>query len=516
MAILAESFNIKNGKFKKNDGSLVNIAYIDPQTSENTYQHKDVLKDRFHATWIGKLKAWGWFVGNDDTVYRRYIGPCLEWLRSVSKNDDNIDNRSIVEIVDSLISEIQTSGASEVSAAQTGHKPILGSAKDVEAKLKDFKERLVNALSAEDFKRLIEPVIRFKRAQGYQYSWGNSILIWIQDPEARMVKSRTRWKRMNREVLPDAPAIWMWVPKGERTYNDEEKKEVTQRYLKKKKKNSVKDLYPGEKDELFVLLKRTVPSSFELMPYFFDYRFTKQMEGKEDLIGDPNTDEIPWFDNSNEETDETKRYIEAMREVIESSGIQIDYKDDLGGARGVSMSGSIDLLKDAKKNAGMLNTMIHEFSHEVLHQTYLKSKNDEFRSYFVGTEDGRGKVEQQAELCAWIVMQFLGYDMPTSINYVGIWGMDKDNAIEVFNSVSNLANKIWSMIMEVVGENAESVNESVSKISRMKAGKLDGRELAYLVGCGEVYDKAMEDMEKKVEELRENFDAIYSRFFGNR
>ena len=32
--------------------------------------------------------------------------------------------------------------------------------------------------------------------------------------------------------------------------------------------------------------------------------------------------------------------------------------------------------------------------------------------------------------CAWIVMRSFGYDMQTNINYVGIWGLNQDNAVK--------------------------------------------------------------------------------------
>ena len=160
---------------------------------------------------------------------------------------------------------------------------------------------------------------------------------------------------------------------------------------------------------------------------------------------------------------------EKVKEIVVSQlGVEEDevtleasFVDDLGGARGVSKSGTIEVLANQPKNAGMFNTIVHEYAHEILHQKYLKSKDEEMKDYFVGTEEGRGKVEQQAELCAWIVLRCFGYDMQTNINYVGIWGLNQDNAVRVFDSVSNVATLISKQIIKK--ENGQETDMFESK-----------------------------------------------------
>ena len=141
------------------------------------------------------------------------------------------------------------------------------------------------------------------------------------------------------------------------------------------------------------------------------------------------------------------------------------------------------MLSNQKINTGLINTLVHEFAHELLHQKYLKNNNKELSEYFVGTSEGRGKVEQQAELCAWIVMKNFGYDMPTNINYVGIWGLDQSNAAEVFDSVANVAQYIVKGIDKNLNLMSESriLKESIS---------ITGRDVANMLGLGKLYDKS--------------------------
>lgn len=463
--IITESFNIKNGDFKKKDGSTVKIAYIDPYTSTNTYQYKDTIKNKFGGMWLNQLKTWGWFLNNNpEAVYQTKIKPCLEWL------DQQInDNRDIVGMIDKLIQEV-------------GSNPTCTNKEEIQNKLAQFKEELINTVSDDEFKQMMSPIIKFKQAQGHQFSLLNAILVYVQDPEATLVKSKGNWKKFNKEVEDGAPAIWLWIPTNFTKYTAEEKEEITQNFLKRNKVANVKDLHPGQQEKLKVQLSGTNPRSFEIGPYFYDIRFTTQIPGTEDMVGS-NKHDIQWFDDSGEETNETKLYFNALLELVKSSGVKVDYVQSLGGARGVSKSGSIDLLSNQKINTGLINTLVHEFAHELLHQKYLKNNNKELSEYFVGTSEGRGKVEQQAELCAWIVMKNFGYDMPTNINYVGIWGLDQSNAAEVFDSVANVAQYIVKGIDKNLNLMSESriLKESIS---------ITGRDVANMLGLGKLYDKS--------------------------
>lgn len=483
--ILSESFNIKNGKMKKKDGSLINIAYIDSRTSDSTYQYKDIIKNKFNGSWFPSLKTWGWFLGNNpEAVYHTKIKPCLEWL------DKQInDNRNVIEIIDKLIKEV-------------GSNDVVINKEDITERLEQFKKELISAVSSEEFKSKIEPVIKFKLAQGHKFSFTNALLVLAQDPKATLVKSKKNWLNFNREVDPKAPAIWLWIPTHFTPYSQEEKNEITRKFLKHYKVSTVKDLHPGVREELKTKLSGQNPRSFELGPYFFDVRFTTQIDGTEDLIGKPNDDTIPWFSNSKDETDQTKTYFDALMEVVTGYGIKVGYAEDLGGALGVSSNGKITLLANQPKNTCMVNTFIHEFSHELLHQKYMQSNNTEVKEFFVGNNGDRPRIEQQAEVCAWIVMRNYGYDMPTNINYVGLWGLNVDNAVDVFDSVAKVAQFIVNKMNSKLGMVTESkiIQESFLP---------DGEELANMLGYGKLYHQAEEKKEKESDAQDKNNDEDY-------
>lgn len=487
--LISESFNIKNGKMKKKDGLLINIAYIDSRTSDSTYQYKDIIKNKFNGAWFPSLKTWGWFLGNNpEAVYHTKIKPCLEWL------DKQInDNRNVIELIDKLIKEVGSNG-------------VVTNKEDITERLRQFKEELIAAVSSEEFKAKMEPVIKFKLAQGHKFSFLNALLVLAQDPKATLVKSKKNWLNFNREVETKAPAIWLWIPTHFTPYSQEKKDEITQRFLKRYKVSSVKELHPGVQEELKTKLSGQDPRRFELGPYFFDVRFTKQISGTEDLVGKPSDDDIPWFSDSEDETDQTKTYFDALMEVVTGYGIKVDYADDLGGARGVSSNGKITLLANQPKNTGMVNTFIHEFSHELLHQKYMQSNNPEVKEFFVGNNGDRPRIEQQAELCAWIVMRNYGYDMPTNINYVGLWGLNKDNAVDVFDSVAKVAQFIVTKMNSKLGMVTESKTITESFLP-------DGEELANMLGYGKLYrqaeeEKENEDFEETDDNVEDNVDTV--------
>jgi hypothetical protein len=477
--LLTETFRYQIGNIKTKNGNYMRVAYIDAKRSQNTYDLRNKIQE-FGAKWNNDAKWWYWPLGNDpENVIRTQVQPCMEFL-STKEDMGGEPKRDIAASIDKLIQQVKGAKMPNTGGANTKE--------DIVSKLEGFKADLVRITSDEEFKQKMGPIIKFRNANNYQYSLLNTILILIQDPKATLVKAGGAWKDFyQRKVKPGSPSIMMWIPKGSKNVAEEEKIRLTNEFLARKKVKSVKELSAPDRELLDKKLNRTVPEYFDLAPYWYDYRFTEQMEGTEDVLGNPGSD-IEWFDDSGEETPELVMHIDSLIEVIQERGIDVTFVDDLGGARGVSKSGSIDILRDQPKNAGMFNTIVHEYAHEILHQKYLKSKDEEMKDYFVGTQEGRGKVEQQAELCAWIVLRSFGYDMQTNINYVGIWGLNQDNAVRVFDSVSNVATLISKQIIKK--EQGEETDMFESKQFIKENAIPSGEEIARMVGCGKVYQRA--------------------------
>lgn len=434
--IITESFVLKNGIYKGKDKSY-QIVYIDPDESENTYQYKDTLK-KYNARFFNTLRAWGWFVYNERN-YKREIEPCMKKLNELSKS--NIDADKLVKMIDQLISEFNSGNIEQIQGMDNSN--------GLRAKLQSFKEDLINCYDSQEFMSKLEPIIKFNQSLGHQYSLLNTILIWIQDRNATNVKSRTRWKTFNREVKPDARAIYLWRP-STNALTKEEKDKIKQSYLTKYKVNSVNQLTPGQRDKLNVELSGDSQVKGFSLYAAYDVRYTEQIPDTEDLIGA--RVEVDWYDKDETETEFIETLINVVTEIIKENGIKIDYldADKMGGALGVSKSGQIDVVKNSPNVKHTLNTLIHEFAHEILHQKYLKLQNDkDWAEHFIGTTQGRHSVEQQAEITAWGVMKFFGIASNTNINYAVMWGMeDKKVAVSVFDEVARVISKLINLITD--------------------------------------------------------------------
>lgn len=465
------------------------IAYIDPETSENVYGFKDIIK-KYGAKWDSYNKRWFWWLSNDkvetEKILNNRVYPAIDELTKIeTPNGARRDSSSIKSDLSKIISELDKI----LKAPSSNDTDENMSAQQIKEKVASFKEKIVSITSSEEFKMLLGPIIKFKQALGHQYSFGNTLLIWLQDKKATMVKSRSRWLKLNRKVKDNSPAIMLYSPVGLDPYTPQQKKEITNAFLKQYGVKSYKELNPGQKEILSVKLSGGNPKGFKLTPSFYDHRFTEPIEGKEDLAPSANTNDIEWFDDKSSSSEKTVALYDAAIEAIKSVGINVTFTNDLGGARGVSRSGQIEVLRNTKKNIGDFNTLVHEFSHELLHQRYLKARNEkDYGSFFVGTDKGRAMVEQQAELSAWIICQYFGYEMPTSVNYMGCWGMDEKNAAKVFDTVANTA----TYIIELIGKN---MTNNIQESAEPKNNLITGEYIANLVGLGALYKKS-KNMEK--------------------
>lgn len=462
--LINEVFNYKTGYYTTNKGKKRLIAYIDASSSENTYKYKDKLKNEFGAMYspkIGNKGAWVWWLnGPDDPKIDEVIKPAIEFLTSVEQPSEKGGKmRDFLNIIDKL--KIDLSNANDVDDVVGVNETHGMTKEEINKKLDSIKEDIISSTSSDEFLRKIAPILKLRAASGYKFSLKNTLLIFIQDPQATDVRSKGNWAKMNREVLPNAKMISMFVPRGNNLYkgkNDKQRK--IDEFLASCGKTSEDELTPGEKERLRIALRQNdAQQGFKFAPYWCDVRFTKQMEGKDVLIGDNNAvDNIKWNDYDADENEYMGELINAAVNVAKKVGLDVTYQDEeeLNGAKGyATSSGKIALIKNAPQNIGMLNTVIHETAHELLHFTYLKSKNDDVKDYFVGTSQGRGLVEQQAELTALIVLKELNLNSDTSLNYISIWGGDKKNASVVFDSVANAATYITNEILKQINNESE-------------------------------------------------------------
>lgn len=479
--LLNEEFVYGTGQLRDRNGRPQRVAYIDLKKSQPTYSIKNEIT-KYGARYDAQNKWFYWNLGNDEEYAKKVINntvkPCIENLMKFEIMNSG-GMRNVQNTIDELMNDLKQSSMPNIGS-KSSKNTIL-------TRLNDFKMELIDITSSEEFIEKMEPIIKFRAANNYSYSLANTILILVQDPKATLVKSGGDWRKFfNRTIKPDAKPIFMWYPKGKRGLSIEEKEEIKRKFLLRKKVNSVSELSAPDRELLNKRLAKTKPESFDLGPYWYDYRFTVQIPGTKDELGSPNNN-LPWAPEDGEETPDLISKFDSLIKVIIGNGIDVEYVDDLGGALGASYGGLIKLVKH-QKDLRMLNTGIHEFAHELLHQSYAHSKNPELEEYFIGKKEGRSALEQQAELCAWLVLKCFGYNAPTSINYIGIWGLNKDNVVEVFDTVSYVSSYITEKIIKTEKGQTEDMFESKKYLN--ENGVPNGYEIADMLGYGELYKKS--------------------------
>ena len=133
----------------------------------------------------------------------------------------------------------------------------------------------------------------------------------------------------------------------------------------------------------------------------------------------------------------------------------------------------------------------------------MKNTNSDWAQYFVGTKEGRGVVEQQAELSAYLVLRFFNIKLQENINYIAIWGADASKACVVFDTVASVANAITDKIAAKLG--MSTLNEDGEQ-----QGFVTGLDVAQLLGpeAVNVYNRSKQMMMNNV---RESFNSFFNR-----
>jgi hypothetical protein len=439
-----------------------------------------------------------WWVNNDNyqEVIDKKIKPALAEL----KKSQNIPVDEIENEIDQILASMETEGPSA--------NPDLGVSADEEKNIKDklqaFKERLVNIENDEQFKETMGKILALKSAQGYQFSFGNAILIMIQNQNAGIVNSRKNWlEKYNRTVNANARPLMVWAPQGVNQKLSKDKEEVLKaEYLKKIGKKPGDKLTPNDQFEFEKTLRSySQTTRFKFVPVF-SQNDTTQIEGTEDYIkaAQDSRKDIKWFED-NMISDEVRPIYKGLINFTEEKGIKLEFIDDLNGARGSSSnSGVVQLLKNEGNDEGLTKTLAHEIIHQLLHNTYIKSKDLELSKFFLGTDKGLKAVEQQAELSAWMFMYAFGFDpKTTSLNYVLLWGADKDKMVKVFDTVSGVVN----LLIDYVNKKIKSLDEGMGSHTHGKHITPD--EIANLIGVGSEYKslKSGNKPDTDVEELKE-------------
>lgn len=223
-------------------------------------------------------------------------------------------------------------------------------------------------------------------ANFHNYSLNNWCMIFAQKPDATRVAGYKAWQKLGRQVRKGEKSIKILAPRrGKR--KDKDGKETDQEFL------------------YFV----TIP--------VFD---VSQTDG----------DALPSVFKV--EGDPGEEALLSLEAFIASEGIDLEDKESLGGALGLSYGGRIEVLASLGRPE-RYTTLVHELAHEMLHK-------DKDRR-----ELSKAVKETEAEAVAYVVGQAVGLDsLGQAADYVQLWNGDA----EVFKASLKRIQKCAKAIVE--------------------------------------------------------------------
>lgn len=445
--LLNEEFNIKLGTLK----GVIPVVYIVGSDGDTTWNIKDELKRRYpNIEFFRLLKAWGWKWNKSEAkkyeIYTSEIKPCLEYLMSVEKSQDDGTVRDVVRQIEELQKQLS------VAEVEVSEDKDVMSTDELINSLEEFKNDLVNAVTSDELREKLNEIADwYRKMASSPHSSNNIWLTFQQDRKASDVRTESQWKLANREVIPGARWIGLFVPIGKKRFSTKPQREAAKNDFLRRLGKRENELTLGEEDKLHSYLNQTITTGgkkgFKILYNFVDVRFTRQIAGEQEKY--KLRPQLEWYDENAEENEYMSALIDAALAVAkEDFQLDVVSKDDLGGARGQAVStGEIRILSNAKRNSDTLRSIVHELSHTLLHQKYVQSKVPGLKDFYQG-ELSRELKEQQADICAYIVLRMLGIRETEKFNagYVVGWGTNEENAKEVFDTVSSTANMIGKAI----------------------------------------------------------------------
>ena len=355
------------------------------KASQETFRNKEALKANGFK-WVNNF--WTTDINNFETA--------KETLSKINKSSEFVGK--LEELQDFVENSEDFQGKSNLMDKINMYISDLANATD---------DRAVSA----ELKKYFDFFARFRG-----HSFYNTMLIWIQNPNATKVAGFRQWQdKFNRRVVKGAKSIMIFAPM----------------FSKNNKTDDIEDDGSIDKSTL-----STIPVRFRPVNVF-DIADTEPMNEKGEV---PKTPE--WFTES-EPTERTKELFSYVKEAAEDIGIKITMGDAKGGEKGYSAGDHINM-SSSVDGAGELSTLIHEFAHELMHwkKTSLFYQGDEVKF------DSAIR-ELQAESVAYTVMKH--YDLPVQHQptYIALWKGNKEKILANIRVISEVSKFIIDAIDKV-------------------------------------------------------------------
>ena len=480
-----EQIAIRSTKDRYGQNRIIVISdNPDPKEASNeTFKTKDVLK-KYGAAWDKQEGHWYWndrFKTPDEIakIANDAVKDANKLLGSDTSGYIDVSVFSDIEVLIQAKEYIETvKGTLEFVKTKSGKVTL------------DLVDNYINQLADSlDDKQLLDDIANFnKAAKAYildtgkhSYSMFNLFMIWLQASRgATEFGSVPYWFGRGYEPKENAKKIYILKPGNTGSLYSNVLKIIKDypnspfEYARESgftitdKQNPI----PKEKYNAFWswankkgYIKQTYTSKFNEVA-IYDNLNVKPIPGVEQ-INEPTPPK--WYNDDDTEDEKSKIMIEALKAFSEDSGIKITSKTDLGGARGVSKGGHIELLTNSV-GAGLLSTFVHELAHEILHQPANSNLNG--GKLYIGREFSSDEKELHAESVAYIVMKTYDFPVQHSITYLALWKTNKEKIRKFQKIIRDTSMYIIQQIEKyapIVGDeiNSNDLNESLLEIKNI-------------------------------------------------
>ncbi|ADW71378.1 ArdC family protein [Granulicella tundricola] len=247
----------------------------------------------------------------------------------------------------------------------------------------------------------------------HNYSFGNILEIARQKPDATRVAGLYAWNQLGRKVMKGQKGIRILAPMiGGRKKKDTEA-------------NSSKDAAAIDKPVLV---------GFRAV-YVFD---VSQTEGAE----------LP--DLNERVKGEVGDYRERLVDFIIAQGIQLEFKESIAPALGMSYGGKIAILP-GQAPAEEFNTLVHEVAHELEHKAERRTAT---------TKTVR---ETEAEAIAFVVSQTIGLNAGNAAaDYIHLYDGNATLLTESLEVIQRISSFILSAIQPLAVKAEEETTDTVA------------------------------------------------------
>ncbi len=394
--------------------------------------------------------GWGYWINNPEDEAKKIEGikklaQFLNKERNVDNTgDETIDKFEGFEDVQSFINRLREM-LTEINIQDEGKQ------RELRLGIEKFIKELAESVDVVAANEKLAEFFDWRR-KFHSFSLNNTILIYIQKPNAKQVASKTTWKKLGFTPKEGATQIWLWRPHL-RPKSPGFKEKIRKEFIAKYGKGGV--LSPKYekmlKDELD---KPMVDSSKRPILYpTYDISDVVNEAGESGEDKAPKKPELMWSNNTPNEIGD--KVAEAMYTIIQNYGIKLTFYKPTGGEKGYASNASIHLSDDLVGIA-KASTAVHEFAHEIMHQSYVKSvtpkgekpseKSKLIQAAYVG-RDVRTTLELQAEGVAYVVLRQFGInETEHAINYIALWNGDHESVMGNLDIITRTANLIINEI----------------------------------------------------------------------